>query len=132
MTALTQERLKELLHYDPNTDVWTWRVSNAGTKAGAQAGHTYTLEDRTIIGIDYKIYNVRNLAGLYMTGKWPVFNSTGVKGVYPNGKRFKAIITKDGKQVYLGTHDTIEGAAELYDFAKDLHGEFAKFKVATK
>ena len=39
-------------------------------------------------------------------------NVTGVLGVSPRGNRFRATLYLRGKQVYLGTYDTIEEATE--------------------
>ena len=39
-------------------------------------------------------------------------NVTGVLGVSPKGNRFRATLYLRGKQVYLGTFDTVEEAAE--------------------
>ena len=52
--------------------------------------------------------------------------SEGYKGVYPSGKRYKAVISVDGKATHIGTYDTEEIAAKAYDEeALRLFGEFA-------
>jgi hypothetical protein len=68
---LTVEYLKTILHYDPETNKWTWRqpISKRG-KAGNMAGHV----DRDgwhIIRINRQKYFGHRLAYFYMTGKWP-------------------------------------------------------------
>jgi hypothetical protein len=56
-------------------------------------------------------------------------SSTGLKGVFPSRSKFSARIMADGKDYYLGTHDTPEEAAAAYAAkAHELHGEFARTK----
>jgi hypothetical protein len=69
MTALTQARLKELLRYDPETGVLTWRVKRWRAKAGDVAGWR---SGRNIhICIEQKCYLAHRLAWLYVHGQFP-------------------------------------------------------------
>lgn len=68
---LTAERLRELLHYEPETGIFTWLVSNGKrAKVGAIAGTT-TSDGYVAIGIGRAQYQAHRLAWLYMTGEWP-------------------------------------------------------------
>lgn len=69
---LTQDRLKELLHYDPLTGWFTWRIGASMMKIGQRAGGLHGFGYRTI-GLDYNKYLEHHLAWLYMTGEWPEF-----------------------------------------------------------
>ncbi len=68
---LTAERLRELLHYDPDTGIFTWRISRrgkarAGSVAGAASGQGYLT-----IRVDGVQYQAHRLAWLYVTGALP-------------------------------------------------------------
>jgi HNH endonuclease len=69
---ITAERLRELLHYDPNTGEFRWRMAKKGTYAGAVAGRYNTDGDGyRQIGINRRLYKKHRLAWFYMTGAWP-------------------------------------------------------------
>ncbi len=67
--ALTQERLKELLHYDQETGVFTWisRVAKH-TKIGDVAGYR---GQYIFIRIEGELHRAHRLAWLYVYGEWP-------------------------------------------------------------
>lgn len=78
---ITQDRLKQLIHYDPQSGQMTWishhqQTQLIGKSAGASDGAGYIL-----IGIDRKLYRAHRLAFLYMTGSMPalVDHINGVK-----------------------------------------------------
>lgn len=71
---LTAERLRALLIYDPETGLFTRRVSRQGFWAGTQAGTLITCgpsKGYIYVGVDRGKYRAHRLAWLYMTGEWP-------------------------------------------------------------
>jgi hypothetical protein len=72
---LTQERLQEILNYNPETGIFTW-IAKSSPKSqiqiGQRAGYRNLRGYRVII-IDGEIDYEQILACLYMTGKWPTF-----------------------------------------------------------
>lgn len=68
---LTQERLKELIVYNPDTGSFTWRVPRRGVVVGGECGRISPATGYRDIGIDYKLRRANRLAWLYMTGEWP-------------------------------------------------------------
>ena len=67
---LTQERLKEVLDYEPETGVFTWKQNYQKRFIGKRAG-SFTHEGYRRITVDRKEYRAARLAWLYVHGEWP-------------------------------------------------------------
>lgn len=67
---LTQAELQAQLNYDPETGIFTWKISKRGTSLNAQAG-TINSNGYVIIGLNQKIYRAHRLAWLYIHGEFP-------------------------------------------------------------
>lgn len=66
---ISAERLRELLHYEPETGVFTRRTSTGGRNAGEVAG---TNKDGYVqIAVGGRVYRAHRLAWLYVHGEWP-------------------------------------------------------------
>jgi hypothetical protein len=82
---LTQDYLKECLHYDPETGVFTWKArprehfktSNAFSRwayrIGCRCGHIDSPGGYLVISINDVSYSAHRLAFLYMEGAEPSF-----------------------------------------------------------
>ena len=72
LTDLKQDRLKEVLDYDPETGVFTWKVNRRGTaRAGTRAGTPDPVGYHQIM-VDGRRYQAHRLAFLFMTGNFPI------------------------------------------------------------
>jgi hypothetical protein len=75
---LTAQRLRELLNYDADTGLFTWRVTigcghrreQVKRRAGDNAGYV-NADGYVMIGIEGREYRAHRLAWLYMKGEWP-------------------------------------------------------------
>jgi HNH endonuclease len=68
---ITRTRLKEFLHYDPETGVFTWLVKPCrNILAGSIAGNVMN-EGYVMVKIDRKNYKAHRLAWLYVHGTFP-------------------------------------------------------------
>ena len=69
---MTQERLRQVLHYEPGTGVFTW-VARASGKVvvGRPAGGVHPFTNYARISVDGKRWLSHRLAWIYMTGESP-------------------------------------------------------------
>jgi hypothetical protein len=76
---LTAERLRSMLHYEPETGVWRWLD---GDQLGAKKDGTVGCFSRGyhIIGVGRAIHSAHRLAWLYMTGDWPAKHIDHIDG----------------------------------------------------
>lgn len=84
--ALTAERLREVLHYDPETGVFTWKVRTSNrVKVGDEVGFTLT---HGYIGtmLDGRRYKLHRLAWLYVHGVWPDGDIDHKDGIKDNNR----------------------------------------------
>jgi hypothetical protein len=70
-STLTVERLREALHYDPDTGIFTWKIHAGRLFNGMVAGGKSTSHGYKIICIDRQRYHAHRLAWLYVYGSFP-------------------------------------------------------------
>jgi hypothetical protein len=68
---LTQDILKQMLHYDSNTGVFTWICDSGKNKIAGKIAGTKTYQGYVQIKIKGSIYRAHRLAWLYTTGQNP-------------------------------------------------------------
>lgn len=73
MARPTQERLRQLFRYEPDTGLFIRLVDVAGNaKAGMVAGSVNRRHGNILIHVDGARYFAHRLAWVYMTGDWPI------------------------------------------------------------
>jgi hypothetical protein len=79
---ITQDDLKELLHYDPETGIFTWRLNKKGGGAsiGKSAGSINKSDGYRYIKISQTSYSSHRLAWYYHTGQWPIGQIDHING----------------------------------------------------
>lgn len=102
---------------------YAWERSNGPIPDGMYIDHICW--NRACINPDHlrlatHSQNSRYLSGVRKNG------TTGVRGVFPNGRGFVVRIQRDGKLRNFGTYSTIEEAAEVAERERErLFGDFA-------
>ncbi len=71
-TMLTAERLRELLHYDPETGLFTRKTTTSSrASAGGVVGLRPTKKGYWSVCVEGRRYLSHQLAWFWMTGQWP-------------------------------------------------------------
>lgn len=69
---LTQQQVRSLLDYEPDTGTFRWKVLMAPrAPIGAIAGNVHDKDGRVRISIAGRMYFAHRLAWFWMTGEWP-------------------------------------------------------------
>lgn len=69
---ITAERLREVLSYDPESGLFTWKVyRGGGSPLVGKAAGSLTKKGYINISIDRRAYRAHRLAWLYVYGEWP-------------------------------------------------------------
>jgi len=70
---ISHDELLRILHYNPETGEFTWRVDPCmgPRRAGKKAGYYHSALGRNRIKIDGKPHFAARVAWFYMTGAWP-------------------------------------------------------------
>ena len=71
MSDLSHAELRRRLDYDPDTGVFTWKVSNSNRALVGSVAGTTTEAGYISISIDVKFYRANRLVWFWMTGSWP-------------------------------------------------------------
>lgn len=132
---LTQERLKELLHYCPETGVFTWigkTSTNTRVKKGMQAG-CIRPDGYRYIKICQRAYNASRLAWLYQEGYFPENEVDHINRV-TNDDRWENLrhVSRQCNARNRGIHkNNSSGVTGIY-WHKEKSKWRAKIKVASK
>lgn len=68
---VTAERLRELLHYDPETGTFRWKVRQGTQRAPGEIAGGVNQKGYGRISIDGRAHQSHRLAWLYVYGEWP-------------------------------------------------------------
>ncbi len=95
----TAERLRAIIHYDPESGQFTWRVTRQGAKAksGQIAGMILKEWGYRRIKVDGMSCLAHHLAWLYVTGEWPTSHVDHLNCV-PADNRFANLRLADHSQ----------------------------------
>jgi HNH endonuclease/AP2 domain len=83
MPDLTSEELHRILHYDPETGIFTFLVQRGARRIGQKAGCP-DARGHLIFSIHGRSYRAHRVAWLYVHGRWPAQQIDHIDGIRDN------------------------------------------------
>lgn len=106
---ITQNRLKELIHYNPLSGSFVWIKPRQGVKLGTECGRISPSTGYRDITIDRKSYRACRLAFLYQEGKFPPYDVDHINRIKCDDKwenLRKATRTQNSSNINLRKNNT--------------------------
>lgn len=150
MSELDSTRLHELVNYNPDTGLFTWKAKRRGCAPSTPAGSRHP-SGYLYLRLDGRLYAAHRLAWLYTHKVWPIlpldhinrcksdnrivnlrevthtqnmqnktFNTDRLLGARRRNGKWTAELTLDGKAYRIGRYDSPEEAHLLYLCLKQL------------
>jgi len=96
---LTQQRLKEILKYNPETGIFTWLVNAGSARKGKVAG-SVNGNGYITIAVSGVSYRAHRLAYLYMEGEFPPEQIDHINGVRDDNRydNLRAVSAKENQR----------------------------------
>ena len=108
---LTQDELKKILKYDPETGEFTWLIAvSRNIKVGGAAG-TKDINGYRLITLKSIQYKAHRLAFLYMTGKFPAEFTDHINGVRDDNRwsNIRAVSRSENQKNQKARENTTSG-----------------------
>jgi len=80
MDTLTADYLRKILHYAPDTGLFTWRVSPRRNISCGQLAGSFNSDGYLQISIHNRSYKAHRLAWLYTFDRWPICEIDHING----------------------------------------------------
>lgn len=115
MTELTASQVREILNYDKESGIFTWKVNIARSKKAGQIAGSFSTNGYVVITIKGKTYKAHRLAWLYTYGEWPSsildhINQSGTDNRIVNLRLADAILNGKNRKTNKG-REGIAGAS---------------------
>lgn len=107
---ITQSELKEVLHYNPETGIFTWLKSRGTKKKGSTAG-SVDHNGYVVLGVNGRQYKAHQLAILHCLGEMPDYDTDHVNGIKTDNriKNLRSVSHKENTRNAKTRHDNGSG-----------------------